>query len=118
MPFRLTNVPGTFQRLMERVLVNLTPSKCLCYLDDIIILGHTFDLALENLKDVFQRLREAQLKLKSKKCSLFQTEVTYLGHIVSSTGITCDPAKIETVQNWPSPTSKTEVRSILGLMGY
>ena len=99
MRFGLTNAPGTFQRLMERVLVNLTPNKCLCYLDNIIILGHTFHAALENLKDVFQRLREAQLKLKPLKCSLFQTEVAYLGHLMSSTRITCNPAKIETVQN-------------------
>ena len=118
MPFGLTNAPGSFQRLMEKVLINLTPHKCLCYLDDIIILGHTFDVALENLKDVFQRLKEANLKLKPKKCSLFCTTVTYLGHVVSNAGITCDPSKIESVENWPTPSNKTEVRSILGLMGY
>lgn len=118
MPFGLTNAPASFQRLMEKVLVNLSPHKCLCYLDDIIILGRTFEEALANLRDVFQRLREANLKLKPKKCSLFQTKVTYLGHVVSENGISCDPSKIEAVKNWPTPNSKTEVRSILGLLGY
>lgn len=56
MPLGLTNVPATFQRLMEKVLVNLTPRKCLCYLDGII--GKTFEEALDNPGDVFQRLRK------------------------------------------------------------
>ena len=118
MPFGLTNAPATFQRLMEKVLFGLTPEKFLCYLDDIIIIGSTFEEALENLQIVFQRLREANLKLKPKKCFLFQPKVTYLGHVVSESGISCDPAKIEAVENWPTPANKSEVRSILGLIGY
>ena len=116
MPFGLTN--ATFQRLMEKVLFGLTPEKCLCYLDDIIIIGRTFEAALENLQLVFQRLREANLKLKPKKCFLFQPKVTFLGQVVSESGISCDPAKIEAVENWPTPVNKSEVRSILGLIGY
>ena len=118
MPFGLTNAPAPFQRLMEKVLINLTPHKCLCYLDDIIIVGKTFTEALENLREVFQRLREANLKLKSKKCWLFQTQVSYLGHLESEEGIKCDPSKIEAIEHWPTPTNKTEVRSVLGLIGY
>lgn len=118
MPVGLTNAPATFQRLMERVLYGVTPQKCLCYLDDIIIVDETFDIALENLKLVFERLREANLKLKTKKCSLFQTKVAYLGHIVSKEGTMCDPLKIKTIKDWPTPRNKSEVRSILGLIGY
>ena len=103
---------------MEKVLFGLTPGKCLCYLDDIIILGRTFEEALRNLECVFQRLQEANLKLKPKKCFLFQPKVTYLGHVVSEEGISCDPTKVEVVKNWPTPTNKSEVRSILGLIGY
>ena len=83
---------------MEKVLSGLTPEKCLCYLDDIIIIWRTFEEALENLQLVFQRLREANLTLKPKKCFLFQPKVTYLGHVVSENGISCDPAKIEAVK--------------------
>ena len=118
MPFGLTNAPATFQRLMEKVLFSLSPEKCLCYLDDIIILGRTFDQALENLELVLQRIRDAKLKLRPKKCVLFQTSVTYLGHVVSEDGISCDPSKVEALKNWPSPSNKSEVRSIVGLMGY
>ena len=118
MQFGLTNAPSVFQRLLERVLFGLTPEKCLCYLDDIIISGSTFDIALENLQIVFQRLCEVNLKLKPKKCKLFQTEVTYLGHLVSEKGIKCDPEKVEAILNWPRPTNKHEVHAILGIAGY
>ena len=118
MPFGLTNAPSAFQRPMEKVLFGLTPEKCLCYLDDIIITGADFETTLGNLAEVFQRLREANLKLKPKKCNLFQTQVTYLGHLVSKAGIECDPAKIEAIKTWPRPTNKREVRGILGIAGY
>ena len=71
MPFRLTNAPIAFQRLMEKVLFGLTPEKCLCYLDDIIITRTDFETTLGNLAEVFQRLREANLKLKPKKVQSF-----------------------------------------------
>ena len=95
MPFGITYAPATFQRLMEKVLFELTPEICLGYLDDIVIIGRTFEEALENLHLVFQRLREANLKLKPKKCFLFQPKVTYLGHVVSKSGISCDPQRLK-----------------------
>lgn len=79
---------------MELVLRGLNWEKCLCYLDDVIIFGKTFQEALENLKTVFQRVRQANLRLKPSKCTLFQTKVSFLGHIVSEAGISCDPKKL------------------------
>ncbi|MES9879438.1 MAG: reverse transcriptase domain-containing protein, partial [Sedimenticola sp.] len=118
MPFGLTNAPATFERLMDNVLYGLTPEQCLCYLDDIIIVGVDFDTALKNLAAVFHRLREANLTLKPKKCCLFQKEVTFLGHLVSESGISCNPSKVDAIKDWPCPNSKTEVRTFLGLAGY
>ena len=48
---------------------------------------------------VFQRFKEANLKLKAAKCNLFQKEVALLGHVVSEEGIKCDPGKVESVRN-------------------
>ena len=59
---------------------------------------------LENLEKVFQRLREAHLKLKPKKCHFFQCQVSFLGHIVSEDGISTDPAKVQ--ENHGLPGSK------------
>ena len=88
------------------------------YLDDIIIHGRTFEEMLSNLDRVLNKLQEAGLKLKARKCQLFQKEVEYLGHIVSSDGIRTDPKKIEAVQNWPTPENVTELRAFIGLCSY
>ena len=75
MPFRLCNAPGTFQRLMERVLQGLYWSSCLVYLDDIIVYGKTIEEHLTRLAEVFTRFREANLKIKPSKCHLLQKSV-------------------------------------------
>jgi len=118
MPFGLTNAPATFERLMELVLTGMQWEQLQVYLDDVIVFGKTFLIALYNLTMVFERFRKANLKMKVKKCRLFQPEVAFLGHIVSREGVKCDPAKIEVVANWPHPQSVTEVRSFLGFCTY
>ncbi|KAK3099399.1 hypothetical protein FSP39_003829 [Pinctada imbricata] len=118
MPFGLCNAPATFERLMELVLRGLIWERCLCYIDDVVVFGNSFETALKNLEIVLKRLRKANLKLKPSKCVLFQTEVLYLGHVVCGEGIKCDPKKLEAVKSWPVPKSVPEVRSFLGLAGY
>ena len=118
MPFGLCNGPATFQRLMDLLLAGIQWNSCLVYLDDIIVLGKTLDDHLKYLAQVFQRLREANLKLQIKKCNLCKQSVQFLGHVVSSEGIVADPAKIEKVVNWPVPTNKSEVQQFLGLVSY
>jgi hypothetical protein len=90
MPFGRCNVPATFERLMEPVLRGLTYDASLVYLDDVIVIGRTFQEQLDNLRKVFHRLREAHLELNPAKFQLFRKEVRYLGHIVSPSGVTTD----------------------------
>ena len=116
--FGLKNAAGSFERLMEIVLQNLQHEKCLVYLDDVIIKGKTFEEALANLRDVFLRFRQANLKLKSSKCKLLRDSVVFLGHLVSQHGVTCNPAKVEVIRNWPQPKNKTQVRQFVGLINY
>lgn len=118
LPFGLCNAPATFERLMETVLSGLQWDICLIYIDDVIVYGKTFEEALENLKRVFTRLREAGLKLKPQKCKLFSKSVSFLGHIISEDGVATDYDKIKVVQQWPIPVTVTEVRSFLGLCSY
>ena len=118
MPFGLVNSPKTFERLIELVMSGLQGEKCLVYLDDVIIYGKTFSDTLENLISVFERFRKANLKLKPKKCAIFRDDIKYLGHIVSEHGVKCDPAKIEAVQNCPTPKNVNDVRSFLGIASY
>ena len=77
-PFGLTGAPSVFQRLMDFVPCGLSYITCLVYLDDIIIFGRTFDEQLVRLREVFGRIRQANLKLKPTKCSLFSRSVSFL----------------------------------------
>ena len=114
MPFGLCNGPATFQRLMETVLVGLSRNCCMVYLDDVLVVGKSFAEHLYNLREVFERFRNANLKLKPEKCCLAGSEVVYLGYVVSKEGISADIKKVEAVQCFPQPHDLTSLRSFLG----
>ena len=118
MPFGLCNAPGTFERAMELIMKGLQWKTLILYLDDIIVMGSSFDEQIDRLDEVLTRLSSAGLKLKPSKCHLFRTEVAYLGHVVSESGIKPDPDKVRRVKDWPTPMSITDVRSFLGLCSY
>ena len=118
MPFGLTNAPATFQRLMELILSGLSWEQIKLYLDDVLVIGSTFWKALVNLCMVCHRAIRADIRFKPPKCSLFQKEVSFLGHIVSPEGIRCDPAKLAAVAKWPVPCHVTDVRSFIGFCAY
>jgi hypothetical protein len=67
---------------------------------------------------VLQVLMEKQLYAKLSKCSLYQRQIHYLGHIISKEGIIVDPSKIKSIEEWPTPRNVTKVRSFMGLSGY
>ena len=87
MPFRLTNGPTTFQRLMENCLGDLSLHWCIIYLDGIVIFFKDPASHLERLEAVLWKLREAGLKLKPSKCEIFQWQITNRGHLISAQGV-------------------------------
>ena len=118
MPFGLCNAPATFQRLMDSILAGLHWRSCLVYIDDIVVIGKSFDEHLYNLQQVLERLRQAGLKLQPHKCKILQAQVTYLGHVVSAQGVSPDPEKTSKIKSWPIPQSAQEVQRFLGLANY
>lgn len=118
MPFGLCNSPSTFQRLMERIFGDQSFQSLLLYLDDIIIFSTSFEQHLKRLELVLSRLQNNHLKLKMAKCHFFQTEVKYLGYVVSASGVATDPDKVKAVAEWKRPTTTKEVRSFLGFASY
>jgi hypothetical protein len=119
MPFGLCNAPATFQRIMDKILVDLVADKiCVTYLDDIIIVGKSLDDCFNNYLQVVNRFAKYNLKLKQSKCNLFRRSVNFLGHIISDRGIATDPAKVRKVELWPEPTRLGHIRSFLGLTCY
>ena len=103
---------------MELVPSGVLFERCQVHIDDVICLGKTEDEALDHLRAVFQKFRDANHKLKPSKCSLFQDECTFLGHTVSRQGMTCERSKVEAVASWPVPTCVSEARSFLGTTSY
>ena len=118
MPFGLCNAPGTFQRLMERVLQGLQWETAVLYIDDVVVYARTVDQHLSRLEEVLRRLRKAGLKLKPSKCKLLSRRVEFLGHIVSEQGVEVDPAKVAKIRDWPMPQNLRAVRSFVGLCAY
>ncbi|KAL0162302.1 hypothetical protein M9458_041698, partial [Cirrhinus mrigala] len=101
MPFGLCNAPATFQRLMDRVLAGMQWEICLVYLDDIIVLGKDVKEMLQRLAQVFERLRQANLKLKPAKWSIWATS-----------------SQSMKIREWPEPMSVNEVQQFVGLASY
>ena len=118
LPFGLTNAPATYQRLMEECLGELSHNICHIYLDDVIIFSSTYEQHLERLEQVFCKLKETGLKLSPKKCKFLQSEVRYVGHVVSSEGIRADPDKTQKVKEWATPTNVNDLRTFLGFTGF
>ena len=118
MPMGLTGGPPVFQFLMEKVLVGLTWKSTIPYLDDCIIFSPTAEDHIETLREVFQRFKDANLKINPLKCEFFRQHVPFLGHVVSRDGIEVDPAKTSAVRQYPVPKTVTEVKSFLGLCSY
>jgi hypothetical protein len=102
LPFGLSNAPATYQRLMEECLEGIHDGDeqfCQIYLDDVIVASKSFDQHLEHLRRVFDRFRQAQMKLSPKKCFLFQDKVCYVGHTVSADGIEANQDKVDKIRD-------------------
>ena len=110
MPFGLTGAPATFQRYINDALRE--------YLDDILIYSRTRTEHEEHLRLVLTALRKASLYAKLTKCEFAVQETRFLGLIVTTEGIKMDPAKVDTVVNWKTPTCLTDVQAFLGFGNF
>ena len=118
MPFGLTNAPATFQRFMNEIFKEDLIEHVLIFLDGLLVYSEVPVEHLEHLEKVFLNLRAAGLKLKPKKCGLFQNQVNYLGHVLDKTGIRANPKKFEAVRDWERPKTVTKVRSFTAFCIY
>ena len=117
-PFELTNAPTAFMDLMNRVFSPYLDKFVIVFINEILVYSGSPEEHVEHLWIVLQILRERQLYAKFSKCQFWLDKVTFLGHVLSTEGISVDPQKIEVIVNWKLPTNVSEVRSFLGLAGY
>jgi hypothetical protein len=118
MTFGLTNVPAHFIYLMNSVFMPELDQFIMAFIDNILVYSKCMEEHEDHLRIVLQRLREHQLYAKFSKCEFWIKEVPFLGHVVSPKGIMVDPRKVKEILDWKPPTTVSEVRSSLGLVGY
>nr|GFC33557.1 putative reverse transcriptase domain-containing protein [Tanacetum cinerariifolium] len=117
-PFGLTNAPAVLMDLMNWVCKPYLDKFVIVFIDDILIYSKDEKEHEEHLKAILELLKKEELYAKFSKCEFWISKVQFLGHVIDSQGIHVDPAKIESVKNWASPKSPTDIRQFLGLAGY
>ncbi|KAD4180287.1 hypothetical protein E3N88_28878 [Mikania micrantha] len=116
MPFGLTNAPAVFMDLMNRVCRPYLDQFVIVFIDDILIYSKAEQEHEDHLKKVLELLRAEQLYAKFSKCEFWLKEVHFLGHVINRDGIHVDPAKIEAIKNWTTPSTPTQIRSFLAFI--
>ena len=103
---------------MNQVLRPYLRKFALVFFDDILVYSSSVEDHEAHLKEVLILLRTHQLYANQKKCSIGQTQIEYLGHLISSSGVAADPKKIEDMLKWPIPKDLKGLRGFLGITGY
>jgi hypothetical protein len=118
MSFGLTNAPAYFMYLMNKVFMEHLDKFVVVLIDDILIFSKMEEEHEKHLRLVLEKLRLNKLYAKFSKCEFWLTEVAFLRHIISTGGVSVDPGKVKDVLNWMPPTTASEIRSFLGLVGF
>ena len=119
MPFGLRNATAHFQRVMDHEICKAGLQKnCASFVDDILIYTKTADEHLKHFKQVLEMLVGCDLKAHSDKTVICANVVEISGHNVSKLGLLPSKAKVAAVRNLKPPTNVSELRSVLGFLGY
>ena len=114
MPFGIKNAGATYQRLVNRMFQKQIGTFMEVYIDDMLVKSTTSELHIDHLSEVFQILREYNMKLNPAKCAFGVPAGKFLGFIVNNRGIEANPDKIKAVLDIPPPSSIKEVQRLTG----
>nr|GEU98349.1 retrotransposon protein, putative, Ty3-gypsy subclass [Tanacetum cinerariifolium] len=103
---------------MNRVCKPYLDKFVIVFIDDILVYSKDEEEHGEHLKIILELLKKERLYAKFSKCDFWLDSVQFLGHVIDSSDVQVDPAKIEAIKNWVTPTTPTEVRQFLRLASY
>ncbi len=109
--------PATFMSLMNEAFSRYLDKFIIVYLDDILIYSETWEDHLDHIRKAL-KVRKEKLYAKLSKCCFGAQEVDYLGFIIRPSGVAINPHKTQAIEQWPTPRSKKDVQSFLGLINY
>ncbi|GJR76212.1 putative reverse transcriptase domain-containing protein [Tanacetum coccineum] len=118
MSFGLTNAPAMFMDLINRVCKPYLDKFVIVFIDDILIYSKSKKEHEEHLRQILKLLKKEELYAKFSKCEFWISRVQFFGHVIDYRGIHVDPSKIESIKDWASLKTPTEIRQFLGLAGY
>lgn len=95
---------------MNRVFQPFLRKFVLVFFDDILIYSRSLSDHVSYLSLVFDIMKKNTLYTKRSKCSFGQPQVEYLGHVINVLGVATDPSKVESMVNWPIPTTLKALR--------
>lgn len=118
LPFGLRNAPAVFQANMQDILGKFNRKNVLIYIDDVLIMEKSFDQHLALVEEVLDTFQNHGIKIKPSKCSWFQSEVPFLGHVVGRSGMKKNPTYTKEVVDFPKPKTVEDLRRFLGLLNF
>lgn len=115
LPFGIASAPEHFQ---NRMVTEVTDGMegVVCHMDDVLVWGRTQEEHDSRLHAVLGRIQKAGITLNINKCDIAKQQVTFLGHVLSASGISPDPSKTQAVREMKEPQSVSELRSFLGMV--
>ena len=117
-PFGLTNAPACFQKMMQDIFKNHLNVFVIVYLDDILIYSENEKLHQQHVNTVLDIIRKNNLTLNVKKCTFHVHELDFLGFNLTTTGINIHADTLDTLNNYPTPSSKKQLQSFLGFVNF
>ena len=118
MPMGIKPASHCFQRTMEKMLSGLEHAVLPPFFDDIMVKGVSFEEHAKNVEAVLAKIQASGFTLNALKCSFFQRELPYLGHVIGGGKITLDPKRVCVIQNFQTPKDVKALRRFIGMAQF
>ena len=118
MPFELTNVLTTIQKMVNKTLQSYLDRFAIIYMDDILVYSDIYDQHIRHVRMVLDALKQKNLKIKTEKCRFNVIKITFLKFVITLGNIQIETTKMDNIQIWPAPKNIKDLQKLLGFMGF